>query len=279
MEYGTIEKNNELNVGARRFIFDTVISEEYTRQADITDQYVENNSTIQDHYAIKPAELTIKGFVAEVTYQREDSQFLEEELKKAQEEAKVSKNLLKIATTVCPTVSNYMNIATGAYDYVSDSVKKIANVFPQAEKVVKKLKETGSKIKNKFVKNKEVDTTKDATSSSGNNQQLVANLLNEYMENREPVQWRNSYGEFQDYYILDFSFSQENSTYASELTIRLKKINFVETVKTNVDYSTYFSITAQQNAEIENKGNTQGEFVHTSNKYDRIYGANRNATY
>ena len=89
MEYGTIEKNNELNVGARRFIFDTVISEEYTRQADITDQYVENNSTIQDHYAIKPAELTIKGFVAEVTYQREDSQFLEEELKKAQEEAKV----------------------------------------------------------------------------------------------------------------------------------------------------------------------------------------------
>ena len=79
MEHGTIEKNNELNVGVRRFIFDTVISEEYTRQADITDQFVENNSTIQDHYALKPEELTIRGFVAEVTYQREDSQFLEEQ--------------------------------------------------------------------------------------------------------------------------------------------------------------------------------------------------------
>lgn len=271
MEQGTIKKNNELNVGARRFIFDTVISEEYTRQADITDQFVENNSTIQDHYAIKPEELTIKGFVAEVTYQREDSQFLEEELQKAQEEAKVKKNLLKIASTVCPTISNYMNIATSAYDYASDSVKKIANVFPQVEKIA-------SKIKNFFSK-KDVDTTKDATSQNGSNQQLVASLLNQYMDNREPVQWRNSYGEFQDYYILDYSFSQENSVYSSELTIRLKKINFVDSIKTNIDYSTYSSITAQQNAQIENKGNTQGEFVNTSNKYDRIYGANRNATY
>ncbi len=56
-----------VNLGIAGFEFD--IAEEHKSEliAEITDHFVEDNSTIQDHIAIKPEKLTLRGFIGELT--------------------------------------------------------------------------------------------------------------------------------------------------------------------------------------------------------------------
>jgi len=53
-------------VGINGFVFDVIGDEENTLEADITDHYVETNSSIQDHIALKPIRFTLTGFVGEL---------------------------------------------------------------------------------------------------------------------------------------------------------------------------------------------------------------------
>lgn len=56
-----------VNLGIAGFEFD--IAEEHKSEltAEITDHFVEDNSTIQDHISIKPEKLTLRGFIGELT--------------------------------------------------------------------------------------------------------------------------------------------------------------------------------------------------------------------
>lgn len=52
--------------GVNGFVFDVVDDETIELDADITDSWIETNSTIQDHIALKPVKFTLKGFVGEL---------------------------------------------------------------------------------------------------------------------------------------------------------------------------------------------------------------------
>lgn len=52
--------------GIAGFLFDVVEDDSSDLESDITDYYIENNSSIQDHIALKPETVTISGRVAEL---------------------------------------------------------------------------------------------------------------------------------------------------------------------------------------------------------------------
>lgn len=52
--------------GIAGFLFDIPDEETATLRADITDNYVEENFAVQDHIALKPAQYTVRGMVAEL---------------------------------------------------------------------------------------------------------------------------------------------------------------------------------------------------------------------
>lgn len=54
--------------GMAGFVFDTEAESRAVLEADITDHYSEDNKALQDHIAIKPRRITLKGFVGEVVY-------------------------------------------------------------------------------------------------------------------------------------------------------------------------------------------------------------------
>jgi hypothetical protein len=54
--------------GLGGLVFDVAAESMATLQADITDHYTEDNKALQDHIAIKPKRITLKGFVGEVVY-------------------------------------------------------------------------------------------------------------------------------------------------------------------------------------------------------------------
>ena len=49
------------------YIFDIIGDEEMALDSEITDHYLENNFSIQDHVALRPEEFTVKGYVGELT--------------------------------------------------------------------------------------------------------------------------------------------------------------------------------------------------------------------
>lgn len=54
--------------GLGGFVFDTRTEDMAQLSADITDHYTESNRALQDHIAIKPKRITLRGFVGELVY-------------------------------------------------------------------------------------------------------------------------------------------------------------------------------------------------------------------
>lgn len=54
--------------GLGGFLFDVQTEGTATLSADITDHYTEDNKAVQDHIAIKPKRITLKGYVGELLY-------------------------------------------------------------------------------------------------------------------------------------------------------------------------------------------------------------------
>jgi len=57
---------NEFGIGG--FVFDNEGDTTLNLTAEITDHYTEDNRSVQDHIAIKPKRLTLKGYVGELVY-------------------------------------------------------------------------------------------------------------------------------------------------------------------------------------------------------------------
>ena len=53
-------------IGTGGFVFDVMGDEDATFDADITDHYVEDNYSIQDHIALKPPRFTLSGYIGEL---------------------------------------------------------------------------------------------------------------------------------------------------------------------------------------------------------------------
>lgn len=54
------------NKGINGFVFDVESQDEISAEADATDHYVEANYAVQDHIALRPKTITLKGFVGEL---------------------------------------------------------------------------------------------------------------------------------------------------------------------------------------------------------------------
>jgi len=59
--------------GVSGFIFDVEGETTVNLTSEITDHYLEDNSTVQDHIAIKPKKVTLKSYVGELVYNQDNS--------------------------------------------------------------------------------------------------------------------------------------------------------------------------------------------------------------
>ena len=56
------------NMGIGGFVFDIGLEDKIELTSDITDHYVEKNVAIQDHIALKPITITMRGYIGELTH-------------------------------------------------------------------------------------------------------------------------------------------------------------------------------------------------------------------
>ncbi len=125
--------------GAGGFVFDIQGESMANLSADITDHYSEDNKALQDHIAIKPKKITLKGYVGELVYAGEgaETSFLARPTQKLTEISAFLPELSSAATQLQeligdPTSSTItLSSATDIYSLVKNSIGAFGNTQNQ----------------------------------------------------------------------------------------------------------------------------------------------------
>ena len=223
------------------YLFDIITNNDLVADADITDQYVEDNSARQDHMALKPLEYTLRGFVSEkVFYRRQEIT------------DKIAEGLGKLQpiAILAPTVSNYASTAVAVSSYVESSVNRyIKNI---------------NSIKSLFNKNQ--------TTKISRQEQVVQDLI-KLRDNRVLVTLNTPFGYFENFLIKSAKVSQEETTTQSQVVVTVKEYRSVATKTVKVDAEKYAGRTSAQKAVTEQLGKAKGKEDLTSTLYRMTYGA------
>lgn len=113
--------------GIDGFLFDVIEDEEVRLEAEATDHFIEDNSAIQDHVALRPIQFTLKGYVSELN--TVNSQALDSVFSKAASlgdiaglapefSAQANQIHAKI-NNVVGKIDNYINQANNIFDIFS----------------------------------------------------------------------------------------------------------------------------------------------------------------
>lgn len=112
--------------GLGGFVFDVEGEASITLSTEITDHYLEDNSAIQDHIAIRPKKVTLKGFVGEVVFKGDES--TEEAVQKVVQKLTIASALLPKLSSGASQVMEILRDKK-ARKFSVEGVNKIANYF------------------------------------------------------------------------------------------------------------------------------------------------------
>lgn len=257
-----LENSNPYTDRSIQYIFRSgfMNSEKLELESDITDHYVEDNSTVQDHMAIKPMRYTVRGFIAEKVFTPLEPYEYQAPYRNTNKFVTAT-NLL---STLSPTLSSYMQTAMAAYNYVQDSYNRYAGTI--------------SNIKDFFSKNKtgrtiNATSTRDVIKDSKQESALQSILA--LMESRTLVDIKSPYGDFNNFLIESAYIEQTDTIWKSELVVNLKEYRSVETLITDIDSKAYKDRYQQQMESEQNLGNVQGKDSELTSTLYRWFTGNK----
>lgn len=254
----------ELNKNLVRFLFfQTVTDDTITFQSQITDNWVENNTAIQDHIAISPVTITMRGFIGELFYTSEQAQ-KEYESELAQANAINSKDTILLGFGQYYTQTDLDGKLTAISAYfpeVSNITQKAQNMWDLHE-ASKRKAERISKVLTGKANNTLAAQMNSYSGLSSNLQKSklkeITESLKDYWINRKSFIANTPFGDFDNMYIQSVSLHQGNENFIGEIEITLKQLKFAQTLTTKADEEVLAKYNAYAQAQEENYGNTQG---------------------
>ena len=183
------------------FLFDVKGRDELTLASNITDHYIENNSTIQDHIAIKPITIRLNGFVGEIknTY---DANTWQNVVATYAGKSTALAYLAPQLTTQAKSVYNQMERLYNLYEKANQTRKDLYNFF------------TGS-----------------ASSQTQTKQQEAFQYFKTAWKARQLFTIQSPWQTLEQMAIESLKASQDDETkYITEFEITFKQINFASTL-------------------------------------------------
>lgn len=229
-----LEGSAVVEMGDSRYFFDTITDHSISIQNQITDNYIENNTAIQDHIAHNPIIVTVKGISGEVVYKPPMKALTELDKwlynKVGYNAHNILTNKLTIIPALLPPVDNITQAAKDTVQYVEASYERYKKIYDNFTR--KGLRP----IRLKTVYNRLIEA------NSGNK------LLTVY----------TPFTAFENMAIQSISLSQGNINYAADIEITFKQIQFAETKTTDPDKNMMSQYNAYARAEEVNHGKAQG---------------------
>lgn len=218
------------------YYFDVLMEHSISVQNQITDNYIENNTAIQDHIAKSPIIVSVRGIIGELVYKPPTKALdflydtVNDPLKDNFKSGRVVSDKLLAIPALLPPVDNVTQMAKNTVQYVEASVDryiKIAENFISETDKITQLK----KIYSKFMVFR------------ANNTELTV---------------VTPFETFGNMYIQSITFTQGNENYTADIQLTLKQINKAETTTTKPDEIVMAIYNAYARAEEANLGKAQG---------------------
>jgi hypothetical protein len=226
--------------GINGFVFDSATDDSIQMSADITDHFTESNIFINDHVAIRPIRIVMKGFIGEVIYNANPSGVL---------------GLFNTVQDVLTTVPAYLG------KYTPKGLQNIQNVLNKGTSLVNKVDNYISRAKNivgLFGKANKTSHQQDAYAI------LKALFLSRVICSVEtPFEYFDS-----NMIIESIAFRQgDNDKYRTDIWVTLKEIRTAQVLVTPVDkFTTGGRALFQRQAPLDN-GKSQGAPVEWASKF------------
>ena len=238
-------------VGINGFLFDYAGEVRVENHAEITDHFAEDNTAINDHVAIKPVRITMRGFVAELAQTRSQAQGLFGSLQ----------NLLT-------TVPAYLGKKTpGAVGKVQKAITQAQNIENQINKAIAQ----GQSVLNLFKKGAPTQT-KQQKAYAELEALMGANVDNPYAR-PQLFDVETPYKVFKNMVIETLiPVQSEDSKSLSDFTVILKQMRFAAVVATPNFLSKFGGRAAFMNQGATNVGKTPGTKVSNSIAFDLFSG-------
>lgn len=193
-------------IGSEVYVFDTRGDEEVTLESDITDNYVEDNTSVQDHIGLKPETITLTGYVGELTNKPA------EELKDIQD------------ANVRPIIESFNPFApqiTASAQYVLNRAEEAFNIYKKMDRTLPRLEDALNRV---------------PVPPQVTNQQKVFATFEELWRLRRTVTVYTPFMVMQNMAIQSVHAKQsEDSAYISDFTVTFKKIRKAESIRVYSD--------------------------------------------
>lgn len=200
---------------------------------EITDHYVEDNSTIQDHVGVRPVEITLKGYVGELVFEKNGN----------------SVNLVQTLTQKLMTVGAYL--------------PQLANAAGQAQQIISQ-GFSSADIGNLSVSDI-TNTGTDLWSAVENlippstNQQRVYLYLQALANQKTLMSLQTPFAFYNNMVIKNVTAIQNEETkFMSIFSVTLKQVRFATTSTISFNPNDYQPVAYSQNAPVTDNGKLAG---------------------
>lgn len=213
--------------------FDIVNEHSINVQNQITDNYLENNTAVQDNIAHSPLTITVNGLIGELVYSPPEATYIDQYISNginnsAKYLSQAVGQKLGALPALLPPVSNAMQLARNKEDLITDSIKRYKKILMPTTQ--NRLREVYSKL----------------MSLRNNNTAFIV---------------KTPFATFENMYIQSLTLTQGNENFTGDISITLKELRFTEVSTTAIDEKTKAQYNAIARAKVENNGKMQGETV------------------
>lgn len=223
-------------------VFDVIKNHSIQMNNNITDNWLENNTVVNDAIAVSPVVITLSGLSSEIVFKNEDVKILQklydgvDKLGDKFANKYVSPNKLTALAALYPPVDNVTQTAKNIINSVSDNVERYVKIF-----------------KDIFGEKKDIEKTR---------LQSICDDLEAARVNRTEFTAQTPFGTFEQMYIQSVSLNQENINHTADISITLKRLNFsdVNTTAPDAKVLEVYNYTAkmQNDDNALNLGKVQG---------------------
>lgn len=242
--YVKFEQQNikDLPLDVAGYYFDVITEHSLNLNSQITDNWLENNTVINDHIANQPLTITLRGLKGELYYvpNTQTKDYLLDKINNSK--AGVIFNKLSNIPALYPPIDNFTQMAVNLQQYVDASISRYV-------KLVTKI----------FNNNFESEI------------KAIYERFNQMRELKAPFEVETPYATFKNMYIQSLALRQGNQLYVSDVEVTFKQVNFTSTSTTKADEKVLAQYNNWQRAEVENHGNAQGVDTDSTILYDK-YG-------
>lgn len=216
--------------GIAGFVFDYEADSQVVMQAEITDHFVENNTAVQDHIALRPLKIVLRGFVGELV-QLKTSGILG------------ALNLLQNKLTTVPAYLGH---------YTPQALGKVQNALTQAQSTVNKIDRGLARVKNL------VGLFDKAAQGPTKQAKAYSHLEGLYLS-RQVFLVETPWKSFDNMVIENLAMIQDETTrFVTDVSVTLKQMRFVEVQTITANEETFGGRASQQRQGQTDKGRTKG---------------------